>query len=137
MKETIEEKKKRRAASMKKNYKTWKQKNKEHLADYKKAWSEKHPGYFAVYSKAWREQNPEKNREAQRAYRQKHPIQYMVYKLVHRKIREQKIERPVICSACGVIGERIEGHHMDYDRPYDLTWLCYSCHKHLDTGRKK
>lgn len=44
-----------------------------------------------------------------------------------------KITRPKFCSHCGWKG-RIYGHHEDYSKPYDVRWLCGSCHKLLHKG---
>lgn len=42
------------------------------------------------------------------------------------------IERPDACSACGFVGRwtrDIHAHHDDYAKPFDVRWLCSSCHK--------
>lgn len=39
-----------------------------------------------------------------------------------------KIEKPTSCSDCGVTGQRIDGHHADYSKPFDVEWLCTRCH---------
>ena len=43
-------------------------------------------------------------------------------------IRRGEIHRPAVCSRCGVSDPKINGHHHDYAKPLDVTWLCYSCH---------
>ena len=45
-------------------------------------------------------------------------------------IRAGKLIRSVICSNCGS-GGKIEGHHEDYDKPFDVVWLCIRCHNDL------
>jgi hypothetical protein len=42
-------------------------------------------------------------------------------------IRWRKLKKPTTCSRCGSEGN-IQGHHEDYDRPYDVEWLCPKCH---------
>ena len=38
-----------------------------------------------------------------------------------------KVIRPNKCSMCGI--ECIpQGHHYDYSKPLDVTWLCAKCH---------
>ena len=46
-----------------------------------------------------------------------------VNKAVYRGI----LPKPSACSQCGRVS-RIEGHHYDYDKPLDITWLCRRCH---------
>lgn len=45
----------------------------------------------------------------------------------------RKLFRPDHCSQCGKsryeVGRAIEGHHTDYDKPLEVTWLCRKCHK--------
>lgn len=49
------------------------------------------------------------------------------------KVRTGKIKRPFICSICG-LEKRIYAHHPDYTKPYNILWLCGSCHKRIHTG---
>ena len=42
-------------------------------------------------------------------------------------IASGRLVRPSTCSACGKTG-MIEGHHRDYSKPLDVTWLCRRCH---------
>ncbi len=51
--------------------------------------------------------------------------------LVNRQLREAvyagRINKPAECSSCGT-GGRLDGHHRDYDKPFDVVWLCRQCH---------
>jgi hypothetical protein len=42
---------------------------------------------------------------------------------------ENKENKQGFCSSCGATDIRIEGHHFDYSKPFEITWLCYLCHK--------
>lgn len=47
---------------------------------------------------------------------------------VARAVRDGRLIRPFVCSACGRDG-RIEGHHEDYAQPLQVDWLCNGCHQ--------
>jgi len=69
--------------------------------------------------KGWAEENPEKV-VAQNAFR--------------KKVISGEIERPEACSRCGLGSVRIVGHHEDYSKPFEVIWLCVSCHKRIHAG---
>lgn len=66
-----------------------------------------------------------KHREKQNARAQ---IQYA--------LKTGKITKPKICSSCHEEKE-IHGHHEDYSKPLDVTWLCRSCHSDRHREIKK
>lgn len=43
-------------------------------------------------------------------------------------VRKGLLVRPEECEKCGETG-RIQGHHPDYTKPFDVVWLCMMCHK--------
>jgi len=43
-------------------------------------------------------------------------------------VRRGKVERPAECFTCRTAGP-VEGHHHDYSKPLEVTWLCRSCHQ--------
>jgi hypothetical protein len=45
-------------------------------------------------------------------------------------VRSGVLTKPRHCQACGDSG-RLCGHHADYTRPLDVTWLCLPCHAEL------
>jgi hypothetical protein len=46
-----------------------------------------------------------------------------------RAVKAGRLVKPTICSVCGGARGKIEAHHHDYDKPYDVTWLCAYCHQ--------
>lgn len=40
-----------------------------------------------------------------------------------------EIERPTVCERCGYDMRPCFGHHHDYDKPFDVEWLCFECHQ--------
>ena len=56
-------------------------------------------------------------------------LKYEVKEKVRVAIRQGKLERPRYCSNCQKFSLRIEAHHEDYSKPFDVVWLCRKCHK--------
>ena len=57
----------------------------------------------------------------------KYPQKNRARSYLNRLKAEGKIHPPVLCQVCGVEGV-LHGHHKDYSKPYDVLWLCKSCH---------
>lgn len=62
---------------------------------------------------------------------------YFAHSYLRSKVANGRIKKPSICSFCQS-NLHIEGHHADYSKPYDVIWLCRSCHKklHAEQGGK-
>ena len=50
-------------------------------------------------------------------------------RLVMKAIKKGLLERRLECAICGREKCLINAHHNDYNFPYDVMWLCSSCHK--------
>lgn len=46
----------------------------------------------------------------------------------HNLIATKTKVRPVFCENCNYWG-KLNAHHEDYEKPLEVIWLCYSCHK--------
>jgi len=53
--------------------------------------------------------------------------QHVHWKTIY-AIRTGRLVRPETCEQCGET-HRVVAHHPDYQEPYLVEWLCYSCHK--------
>lgn len=78
----------------------------------------------AKYNREWRKKNP--------------PSPEQLYKdnvrvKTYHAIRSGKLIRNP-CEVCGEI--KVEAHHDDYDKPYDVRWLCVQ-HHHEFHGRQR
>lgn len=61
-------------------------------------------------------------------YRLDHPDRSSANQRLVRAVRAGKIKK-LPCMICG--DENTVGHHVSYDLPYDVSWLCQSHHKQL------
>ncbi|HYA07728.1 MAG TPA: hypothetical protein VEF90_17710 [Xanthobacteraceae bacterium] len=43
-------------------------------------------------------------------------------------VRDGALIKPPNCEACGAERDDLHGHHHDYSKPLDVTWLCPPCH---------
>jgi ribosomal protein S27AE len=90
-----------------------------------------------IYMKAWyqRTKRTYVNYEKRRAYDNARYHNNQEYKKRHnaRMALAQQVRRGLQtkgpCALCGA-GSTI-GHHNDYDKPLEGTWLCASCHENI------
>lgn len=62
-------------------------------------------------------------------WRQQHPEAYHAHIALNNALRDGKIEKGP-CAICGAT-EHIHGHHKDYSKPLEVTWLCAKCHHRI------
>lgn len=76
-----------------------------------------------------RAKTPERREHSARIssqWRKDHPEAYRAQNAVNNAIRDGRlIKQP--CSICGA-EKNVHGHHKDYAKPLDVTWLCAKCH---------
>jgi hypothetical protein len=60
--------------------------------------------------------------------RKLYPEKARARSLLSNAICEGKIIRPSACSLCGTTETKIQAHHPDYSKTYDVIWVCRSCH---------
>lgn len=71
-----------------------------------------------------------KQLEWNKDYRHNNPVKTTARRLVQTAVKRGKLIKPILCQSCNEL-KPIEGHHYDYDRAYDVLWLCKKCHEAL------
>ena len=116
------------------------------ISEYKKRWKATNVDRIKEHRKAFYEENAERLRAASIAYnntpegkasavkRTEAYLETEAGKLKHKcrcklnaALRAGKIHKPSKCATCGSVGY-VEAHHADYSKPFDVLWLCRSCH---------
>jgi hypothetical protein len=69
-----------------------------------------------------------------RLQRERFPEKIEARRLVSVAVRTGRLIKPIACN-CGAIGRIEAHHHMGYDKPLEIKWLCVSCH-HLEHRAK-
>lgn len=66
-----------------------------------------------------------KRTEYQRRSRERNRKKYVARRRVSQAVRSGVlVPRP--CENCGSV--LVQAHHSDYDKPIQVSWLCFSCH---------
>ncbi len=81
----------------------------------------------AEFSREWRRRPDVAERERRRSAARRHSPEWQARIELNKAIKRGEVVRPSTCSGCGEAG-RIEGHHHDYSKPFDVVWLCSPCH---------
>jgi hypothetical protein len=78
-------------------------------------------------------------RERGKRWRSSHRMEHYVHTLLNRAIENGGIVKPNKCSKCGIEAVKINAHHEDYSKPYDVIWLCDKCHaeRHVKIRKQK
>ena len=85
-----------------------------------------------LYYREWYKKNGRKRTDVVKncikKWRDNHPKEILAHSEFHRAIYSGKIIKPLKCSLCGS-ETKLVGHHFDYNKPLEVIWLCYSCHR--------
>ena len=99
--------------------KIWRTENKEKINEKNKKWQREHREITSKRANIWYHKNKEDRNYKRSAERKT--------KKLLKKINVNKGEQ--FCYICGKQAQCI--HHNDYKNPYNITWLCNTCHQRL------
>jgi hypothetical protein len=72
----------------------------------------------------------EHRRSLSRRWGETHRKERNVQAAVHRAVKKGLLKKPCRCSFCGREAQ-LYGHHIDYDEPLNVVWLCRQCHRRI------
>ncbi len=58
----------------------------------------------------------------------RYPEKRKARQLFNNAIAAGRIQRGTICSQCSS-AKKVEAHHSDYSKPFEVEWLCVPCHR--------
>ena len=64
-------------------------------------------------------------------YRKDNPEKYKATNKVNNALRDGRLFKWPVCSLPECDATRVVGHHVDYNSPLDVIWLCQAHHKQL------
>lgn len=88
-------------------------------------------------NRRWCAKNRPKLKAKRKAREQKHLNEYRAQRELRKHVFRGTLVKPDKCSACGTVTERraLFGHHEDYDKRFDVMWLCRTCHRDQELAR--
>lgn len=84
---------------------------------------------FFAKKREWRKKNLARTKErVNELKRARHNSKAgMANKLIKNMVLRGALVRPTVCYKCDS-SVKISAHHPDYDKPFDIVWLCHRCH---------
>ena len=82
-------------------------------------------------NKEYNKKNPDKLLIAVKNYNKKNPEKLKAQKLAQRHIFIPENKSCEICQ----LKPAVHKHHKDYSKPFDVNFLCVSCHNEVHSGR--
>lgn len=79
------------------------------------------------------ETRKEKIKEYQRKRRRIHKVKCRAVTLVQQALQNGILKKKP-CVHCGA-NKKIEAHHRDYNKPLDVVWCCFKCHREIEHGQ--
>jgi len=74
-------------------------------------------------------ENPDIKKERDKRYTKNNIEKQRARNRLRMAVYRKTIVKPLNCQVCKKEEKRIEGHHYDYNKPFDVIWMCEECHK--------
>lgn len=84
----------------------------------------------------YRSKNPDKAKENNKRYRENQKTKTTAQSKVNLSVRDGLIGRSEKCFWCRSESST-EGHHLSYNDPFDVVWLCKPCHRILHFSKQE
>ncbi len=97
----------------------------EYLRQYYRQWMRNHPEVNNINFRKWYSQHQGVHYERRLTYARANPQRHNAHSAALRKFKVAEICK---MDGCLELGER---HHEDYNKPYEIRWLCRKHHKEL------
>lgn len=103
-------------------------------------WGTKNDKVKKAYIARYRFENKDKIKKYYKDWyanngRKRDPIKSKAHYRVRYAIVKGWLAKPKSCSICDS-HVKIEGHHNDYTKPLEVSWLCNKCHRLLHRGNR-
>lgn len=102
----------------------------------------KHRAEYAEANKVWRQRNRATMLKNIKAWRSKNLNRTRLVQVTNTRVRRALarglLTKPDRCEFCGGGStDTIEAAHEDYNKPFQIRWLCRPCHRKWDTEQPK
>jgi len=87
---------------------------------------------YNVRNLRYRHNDPKKYAQRVKEYSERNPEKVEARRLLRNAIRRGEVKRTV-CCVCS--HPKVDAHHEDYSRPYDVLWLCKIHHSRIHADR--
>lgn len=98
---------------------------------------EKRRQWERTHKKKYRQENPEVGFKTAMSVWKRKPTRAYARQVVYYAIKTGRLIKSTSCERCGRKECVIEAHHLSYDDPLKVEWLCKSCHRVADRERQQ
>lgn len=97
--------------------------------DIRKTWTANNKDYVLRRDRAYYEKNAEHCKKRESSRKESSPERTVAHEAVRNEIRNGRM----VPQPCFMCGKKAEAHHVCYDMPLAVTWLCRSHHRQTHT----